>query len=228
MEELMNQVTVKVNDKLFLKNPESSDLGKAIVAVGLDMIHEVGFEQFTFKKLADKINSTESTLYRYFENKHKLLLYLLNWYWCWLEYKLVFSTANIHSAGERLKIAIATVLLPEQKRVLPLGIDAEKLYEVVISESPKAYLTKEVDQENKEGFFAVYKRLCKRIADIVHEINPNYRYANSLVSTAIEGAHLQHYFRSHLPSLTNFQDSAEAIVDFYTQMVTASIRSENI
>lgn len=226
MEELLKQVNVKVNEKLFVKNPDSSDLGKTIVKAGLDMIHEMGFEQFTFKKLADKINSTESTLYRYFENKHKLLLYLLNWYWSWLEYKLVFSTANINPAQQRLKIAIATVLLPEEKRLLPLGIEAQKLYEVVISESPKAYLTKEVDQENKEGFFAVYKRICKRIADMVHEINPDYQYANSLVSTAIEGAHLQHFFRQHLPSLTNFQDSAEAIVDFYSQLVVASIQSE--
>lgn len=215
MKELLNLITVKVNDKLLLKNPESRDLGKAIVAVGL----EERFEQFTFKKLVDKSNSAEDTLYRYFENKHKLLLLLSNWYWCWLAYNLIVSTANNYPMA---------ITLPEQKRVLSLGIDAEKLYEVAISESPREYLSKEVDREDKEIFFAVYKPLCKRIADMVYRINVNYRYANLLVSKAIDSAHLQHYFRSHFPWLTNFQDSAKVIVDFKTRMTTAPIQSENI
>ena len=53
----------------------------------LNMV-EIGFESFTFKKLAAKIESTEASVYRYFENKHKLLIYLVSWYWNWVEYRL--------------------------------------------------------------------------------------------------------------------------------------------
>ena len=37
-------------------------------------------------QLAQKINSTEATVYRYFSSKHKLLTYILNWYWSYIEF----------------------------------------------------------------------------------------------------------------------------------------------
>ena len=62
---------------------------------GIDLIDEIGFEAFTFKKLGAKIGSNESSIYRYFESKHKFLLYLSSWYWAWIEYQLVFETHNV-------------------------------------------------------------------------------------------------------------------------------------
>ena len=58
---------------------------------------EIGFENFTFKKLGEQIGSNESSIYRYFESKHKLMLYLSSWYWAWIEYRLVFATNNINN-----------------------------------------------------------------------------------------------------------------------------------
>ncbi len=59
----------------------TSNLGKQIVKSAIDLIYELGFEHYTFKKHAVKIKTTEATIYRYFENKHRLPLYILNWYW---------------------------------------------------------------------------------------------------------------------------------------------------
>ena len=53
-----------------------------------------------------QIGSNESSIYRYFENKHKLLLYLASWYWGWLEYQLVFATHSITDPKEKLDKAI--------------------------------------------------------------------------------------------------------------------------
>ena len=92
MDRLFQSVKIQINDKLYLKDPESSDLGKRIIEQSILMIHDMGFERFTFKKLGSEIGSNESSIYRYFENKHKLLLYLTSWYWGWLEYQLVFAT----------------------------------------------------------------------------------------------------------------------------------------
>ena len=80
------QVKFDINEKVYLRNPESSEVGKLMVKKAIDLIYVLGFEQFTFKKLAAEINSTEATIYRYFENKHRLLLYILNWYWCYMEF----------------------------------------------------------------------------------------------------------------------------------------------
>ena len=81
-----------INPDLYTKNPESSVLGQKIVSKSIEMIDALGFEDFTFKKLGLEIGSNESSVYRYFESKHALLVYLINWYWSWIEYKLVFSS----------------------------------------------------------------------------------------------------------------------------------------
>jgi AcrR family transcriptional regulator len=70
------------------------------------LIYELGFGLFTFKKLVIDINSNEATIYRYFENKHRLLLYILNWYWCYIEFLVTFKLENVSDKAERLKIII--------------------------------------------------------------------------------------------------------------------------
>ena len=86
---------VKMNEKLYIRNPELSDLGKKIIKHSILLIHKNGFELFTFRKLAESIGTTEASIYRYFENKHRLLIYLTAWYWNWLEYQINFQTNNI-------------------------------------------------------------------------------------------------------------------------------------
>ena len=100
------KINVVVDSSLCLKNPESSELGKKIVGKGIEMINEMGYESFTFKKLGEQIGSNESSIYRYFESKHALLVYLVNWYWSWIEYKLVFGTTNLNTPEEKLNKAI--------------------------------------------------------------------------------------------------------------------------
>ncbi|WP_299824132.1 TetR/AcrR family transcriptional regulator [uncultured Pontibacter sp.] len=203
MKSLLANIKITVDEKVYLKDPESSEKGQQIIEHGIHLIDELGLEAFTFKKLAERIGTTEATIYRYFESKHKLLIYLISWYWNWLEYRLVFSTTNITSASERLKIAIHILSGKIEDDVNFAHISEVALQRIVVAESAKAYLTKEVDADNKEGFFLSYKRLCKRIADMVREINPDYSYPESLVSTVAESAHYQIFFSKHLPSLTN-------------------------
>ena len=79
-------IKFKLNDSLFCKDPQDTDLGRKIIKHGILLIDELGFEAFTFKKLAKGIQSTEASVYRYFENKHLLLLYLTSLYWEWVSY----------------------------------------------------------------------------------------------------------------------------------------------
>lgn len=109
MQNLLNNFKITINNKLYVKDPETSDLGKKIVQNSIILIDEIGFEAFTFKKLGEKIQSNESSIYRYFENKHKLLIYLSSWYWSWIEYNLVFSTNNISTPLEKLAVGIKIV-----------------------------------------------------------------------------------------------------------------------
>ncbi len=225
MNELLSKVSIQVNEHIFLKNPESSELGKRIVAGSIDMIDEMGFELFTFGKLGKKINSTEASVYRYFESKHRLLLYLTSWYWGWMEYRLVFSLANVHSPEDRLARAIDLLADQVIEDSSFTHINEMKLHRIVISESSKVYLTKDVDQENKEGVFGGYIRLVERVSSIILEINPNYKYAHMLVSTLIEGAHHQWYFSEHLPRLTDVIKGKDSIPRFYKEVLFKTIMS---
>ncbi len=224
MEHLLANIKIQVNPNLFLKNPESSKLGRKILQGGVELIDELGFEDFTFKKLAVKIESTEASIYRYFVSKHKFLLYLNAWYWAWMEYRFVFATANIASPEERLLKALT--LLTEKVEVdgnIP-HINETTLYKIVISESTKAYSTKSVDDDNNLGAYLGYKQLVQHTCDIVLEINPNYKYPHMLITTVIEGSHHQRFFSEHLPRLTDVVKGEDAVVNFFNELVLKAIK----
>ncbi|MEN8929219.1 MAG: TetR/AcrR family transcriptional regulator [Flavobacteriales bacterium] len=217
-------LNIAISPELYLKDPESSELGKKIVSQSIYLINELGFEGFTFKKLSKKIGSTESTIYRYFENKHTLLLYLTCWYWSWVEYKLVFETHNISSPEERLKIALNIITMPITEDNSFFHINEVLLHQIIISESTKVIYTKEVDKENEKGFYTVYKQIVNRISDIIIEINPDYNYPHMLISSTIDGALHQRYFSQHFPSLIDDKNGKDCVFSFYTDLVFNAIK----
>ena len=225
----MSTIQLVLSDRYFSKDPQSTDLGQKIIRNSIKMLDELGFERFTFKKLAKEIDSTEASIYRYFENKHRLLIYLIAWYWNWIEYKIDYSIQNVADPSEKLKTALRIVCSRKEADPLFPDVDDAALYRIVVAESDKTYLNKQVDDINKDGLFRGYKSLCKRIAGFMIELNPNYPYANSLSSTVLEAAHQQLFFSEHLPSLSNinFNDSDPngEIYNFIENMVFSTIRS---
>jgi len=220
---MITHIGIRVNDRIYLKDPESSELGRSIVAGGIDMIDDIGFEAFTFRKLAQQIGTTEASIYRYFESKQRLLIYLSCWYWRWVDYRLALVTANIPSAEERLRRAIALVVELVEHDTDFSHINEVKLNRIIISESSKAYLNKLVDDENREGLFYDYKLVVANISAIILELNPDYKYPHMLVSTIIEGAHLQRYFAAHLPRLTDVVAGEDSAAEFSVQLALKAI-----
>lgn len=211
----MSSITIVLADKYFKKDPQSSELGRKIVSDGLTMLDELGFEEFTFKKLADSIDSTEASIYRYFKNKHKFLVYLSTYYWSWLEYVIEFETHHIEETSEKLDRVIDIICHSyELPKVLDLpGLSIAKLRRVIDNESDKTYLNRQVDEINKKGLFMGYKNLCGKISSIIQELNPNYQYPKALVSTIMEAAHQQTFFAHHLPSLTELDANSKRALE---------------
>ncbi|MBO0323621.1 TetR/AcrR family transcriptional regulator [Muricauda sp. CAU 1633] len=228
MEQLMQSLRMGINEKLYLKDPESSDLGKKIVEQSILMVNEMGFESFTFKKLGVAINSNESSIYRYFENKHKLLLYLASWYWGWMEYKMVFATHGIPDALKKLKKAVEILTQNVEQDNAFTHINEVVLNKIVINEFSKSYLTKEVDKENKEGYFLVYKRLVNRLTQMIMAVDCEYPYPMSLASTIFEGSLHQYFLKEHFPALTNCNESVTPF-DFFTDLIdrTLNVKSND-
>ena len=222
MDKLLQSVKIGINEKIYIKDPESTTLGRRIVEESILMINAMGFESFNFKKLGAKIKSNESSVYRYFENKHKLLLYLTSWYWGWVEYKLVFATHNIQDPEEKLKKALALVTSATKYDSDFSHINEVLLSKIVINEYSKSYLTKEVDTENKEGYFVIYKRLVTRLSEMIKNVDANYTYPNSLASTVLEGSLHQHFLKDHFESLTDCHENGDP-TDYFTQLVFNSL-----
>lgn len=223
MQDLLSNLKIQVNSKTYVKDPETSDLGKKIIQNSILLIDEIGFEEFTFKKLGEKIGSNESSIYRYFENKHKLLVYLSSWYWAWIEYRLVFSTNNINDKFEKLIKAITIVTEPIEDDSKTEHINEAVLNKIIIEEFTKTLHNKHVDKENKEGFFLVYKQVNYRIEKMILDISPEYPYAKSLVSSIIEGSLHQHFLKNHLKTITNCNEEVSTSA-FYIHLIENLLR----
>ncbi|MET3115657.1 AcrR family transcriptional regulator [Pedobacter sp. CG_S7] len=220
------QLHPKMNKKLYLKDPEGSEIGKKILTHSVSLIKSLGFELFTFRKLAEDIGKTEATVYRYFENKHRLLNYIVAWYWHWLDYQLMFNTNNI--LDNRLKINIITNILTwqfEEKHAADYLFNMDDLHIIIMAESSKVYLTKNVFADNEDQLFKPYKNFCANIANVFIAYNPDYIYSRSLASTIVEMANFQDFFMTNLPSLTDFSEtkSLKNVRDFLNSLIFSSL-----
>ena len=197
------QVKFKVNENLYVKDPENSEVGRAIVKYSIELIYETGFESFTFKKLAQKINSTEATVYRYFSSKHKLLTYILNWYWSYIEFISKLRLQEIKEPLQKMEKILEIITHNDAIDYKIEDYDLKKLHAIVIAESSKSYLVKEVDEINKELVFNPLKSLCGFFGEVISEAKPDFPYPRSFASTLLETAHDQQFFSEHLPKLTD-------------------------
>lgn len=216
---------IRLDENLYLKDPTISKVGRLILSEGLLLLNEIGLEEFTFKKLAVKIQTTESTIYRYFENKHQFLFYLFNFYWAWMEIGIVLATNNIESPKKRLEIIIRHLSIVVENDIRTPFIDEAVLQQVIAMESSKTFLSKKVDDENSIGYFLQYKKLVGVISKVINEINPDYPYPNALITTLIESSFHQRFFGQHLPRLTNDLNNETKLNDFLMNLCFNTIEN---
>ena len=219
---LMNiEIKISLNNGLYLKEPQDSKLGRNIIKHSILLIDKFGFESFTFKKLAEEINSTEASIYRYFENKHLLLLFLVNWYWEWVSYLIGINTINVEDPKKKLKIVIHSFVYASKENPSVTYVNESKLHRIVISEGNKTYHTKEVDNENSKGFFKSYKDLAESVSNVISEINPAFKYPFSLATNLFEMSNNHIFFAKHLPRLTDISveknevDEVESMLNYF-------------
>ncbi|PZX56863.1 TetR family transcriptional regulator [Algoriphagus ratkowskyi] len=216
---------MEVHDNLYLKEPFSSELGVSIVQNGAVLIQDLGMESFTFKKLAVSVGVTEAAVYRYFENKHMLLLYLTAWYWAWMEVNYVYSTANLESSKARLSIAMR-LIVNGPVFTKNVHINPADLRNIVVNESLKGYLTKTVDEEHENGIFAQVYSFGERISELIFEINPAYPYPKTLAYTIMESSLLHAFNAKHLPNMTEQSLNSSNRLVFFEDLIIKAISNE--
>ena len=170
-------VQIKMTKSLYLRDPEQSELGRNIIKHSIQLIQKNGFESFKFKKLAESIGTTEAGIYRYFENKHKLLVYIISWYWGWLDFQIGYQTNNVKDPISKLKLVIKILTNNVNKDLIPSHVDESLLHQILIAEGSKSYLTKHVGEDNNQQYFKPYKDLCNSVGEIIKECNTQYHLA---------------------------------------------------
>lgn len=225
MKNLLSNLKIEIPSGIYIKDPETSDLGKRIIENSIILIEEIGFESFNFKKLGKVIGSNESSIYRYFESKHKLLVYLTSWYWGWIQYLLVIETYSISNPKEKLIKAIEILAKEAEQDNNFSHINEALLSLIIINENSKSYSTKKVDTENKEGFFKLYKEVVKRFAEIISNYNSSYKHPLTLASTIIEGILHQQFVRLHFKSLTNCNENITT-TSFFIELTLNALSNE--
>ena len=195
-------VHLRPDPALSLKDPESSELGRAILSEGLALMNELGLEAFTFKKLAARLQSTEVSLYKYFPNKQRLLQYYYQLYWLWLRQVSGRHAERSVSPREALERVVEAVCGVWPKEVPGLQLDPHALRALVIDEGMKAYLHKNVDDDNARRLFTPYKELSAFIAELLVACRKDVPMPRSFATTVIEMAHSLPFAMEHLPSLT--------------------------
>lgn len=201
-------IKITLNEGLYIKEPQDSVLGRKIIQHSILLIDEIGFEAFNFKKLAIEIKSTEASIYRYFENKHVLLVYLVSWYWEWVAYLIKINTLNIEDPKRRLEIIIHSLVSASKENPAVEYVNESTLHDVVISEGIKAHYTKGVDEENSKGFFTNYKELAALVSKVALELNPTFKYPVSFATNLLEMCNSQLHYAKHLPRLTDIKTSS--------------------
>lgn len=209
------QIKITMNDKLFIRDPEQTKLGQDMISKSIVLIHKMGFEKFTFKKLAEEIKSNEQSVYRYFENKHQLLRYLVSWYWAWIEYQIETKLNNINSVEERLKLVIR--ILSESAKCDPNfeHIDESILAHIVTKTSPISYITDDLPKENKDVIMQSFKSLCKVISEIIQNYSPEYPTPNALTTSMIRMTREQIFFSKYFSDLTELTSNSDDTSDIY-------------
>lgn len=212
-------ISISVHPKTYLRDPKETSLGKRIIKHSIDMLSEVGFHCFNFKLLAKYMSSTEASIYRYFENKHMLLVYLCAWYWDYLNYLIEIDTRNVADPKQKLEIAIRTIVNGSTAQSPTDFIDQSKLHAVIVEHFFKAMFHKTISAEDKENLFANYRNLNANITSIVRDYNPEFKYPSSMASTIVKMSIDHSYYADQICSLTEITNCIDTKKDQMEEMI---------
>jgi len=217
---------IQVNKNLYIRDPEETELGRQIVSESIKLMDKLGFEKFTFKKLAADISSTEASVYRYFESKHQLLLYLVSWYWLWIDYRIQYRISNIKETTEKLRLVIRTLTESTSDDPASTHVDEETLHRIVVAESAKAYVTPDMKGPKTAELFKSFESLCDRIVGIILEARPKFAHPRALASSMIVLAHRESFYARYIPGVTDLKlkkENYKEVMDYLELVLFATL-----
>lgn len=209
---------VHIPSRMAQHDPSLSRTGLKILNTAIQMIADEGYEVFHLSRLAEKADTVESTVYRYFENKHKLLLYISGWYWAYLDFSIDYESRNLNEPRQILNKAIEMMAgkdLPQNNSLIG---DPQLIHRIIIMEFSKIYITQLALEDNKEGYFVYFKSFVNKIAKLLSEVMSGYKFPRSFAFLLVSGIYQQAYVAEKLPALSEF-DFKEPLDKFLSRFM---------
>lgn len=200
-------IVIDINETIFIRDPLQTSLGRNIIKYSIELLDELGFEAFNFKRLAQRMESTEASVYRYFENKYKLLAYLVAWYWDYMHFMILMGLRVIDNPKDKLYHIVETLVRSINDSTAPDYIDLGKLHHLVVENASRVYHNKQVDDLKKEGFYTNLQKLVKTISDIILEADAEFKYPKALATTVVDMCLNSEYNIEHFSHLTDVADT---------------------
>ncbi|HQV50815.1 MAG: TetR/AcrR family transcriptional regulator [Flavobacteriales bacterium] len=194
---------------LHLRDPAASAVGGRILSEGLALMNELGLEAFTFRKLADRAECTEATIYNYFTNKQRLLQYYFQLYWMWLDTHCQQEGHTLTDPWARVQGDIHALCGIWSKDALAAQLDPVALRDLVLVEGSKSFMHRNVDEDNKLKLFQPYKDLCSHLAKELKACDRSCKHPRTFATTLIEMAHSLEFAMDHLPALTELSGAGD-------------------
>ncbi|MBT8231279.1 MAG: TetR/AcrR family transcriptional regulator [Saprospiraceae bacterium] len=195
-------ISITVCPDTYHRNPLDTELGRNIIRHSIDLLSEKGFQCFNFKMLASSMKSTEASVYRYFENKQMLLVYLTSWYWEYLDYLIMIHTTNIEDPKKRLRIAIKTIVDGASHESQLDYINLKKLHKIIVEQSSKVIKSKKIENCKKQNLFSNFENLNDNLAKMIISCDSNFKYPSTLATNMLKMAIDHTYYAEHLCSVT--------------------------
>ena len=222
------EVHISPNEALYLRDPQATELGRQLLSHSIQLLDGIGFESFTFRKVAQETGCTEASVYRYFSSKHQLLTYLVCWYWDWVHHLISrAAAATAPDPWSRLRAGVFALTHPMIPNPAVPYIDERLLHRVVVTEGTKTYYTKGIDAHNHTGAYLPYKALVATLAGFITDVDANFPYPAALATSLFEIAHSHLYYAEHLPRLTDLvfgtqvRERLEEMLDFWLARLLA-------
>lgn len=224
MHSLAEIFELHIPDAVFVKNPRESELGMKILHKGTEMLAKEGIDSFNFKKLAIAIQTTEASAYRYFDNKHKFLLYVINIYYGWMEYSIAVAEYEEKKTENKIKRAIESIIAPNHMPVDNVEF-AKNIRKVAIQEGVKLHFNLHIKDEIKNGSMTCYSRLTQRLSGLIRNIAPHYQFSEPLANLVIESVFHQ-LFQIGIMSKSDVVKHEKKIQLFLTQLIQQTIKNK--
>lgn len=142
---------------------------------------------------------------------------------------MIFRTSNIYDKQKTLKRTVKGITeTPTQDDTFGF-INEKELHYIIVQKYVKTFQTKDVDEENENGYFIIYRRLIKRLSKVISNYKPTSQHLMTTTNMVVQGFLKQNFQHEHFPQLSDFDgQEKEPVSCFFQHLIFLNHYNRNV